>query len=303
MAKRPDDATSPGPVERVQAGDRSMGAAIGACWLLLGGLALLSWVEPAWFMRWVEPGRLSEAETVKDQGDVLLRSGQLGRAATAYLQSLGKQPDLHGARGNLGIVYLKQGRLEEARRVFEDQLRLNPGEEEVTTHYLGEIAERAGDLATAAAWYRRSAEQSPYPAQSWNRSAYLFLESGRLEEALAALEQAKEATLSFPGLLSGMLLSRVPKALDPDSSRLARMRSQGPTMADLEPYAAWVFTWTAARSRDLARAEYLGARTQALMGDTVTALAACERSLAAWPEQREALLWRAQVEKRRASLR
>jgi|GEM_PF-5148165 len=276
--------------------DRLIGRFILACWLAAGSLGLLSWLEPGWFMDWVEPGRLTEARDYKSLGDQALRRQQWELAARIYQRALTLHPEQTDTRGNLGIALLKLGRLDEAETLLLQCLRDNPANREITALHLGTLNELRGRRAAAADWFLRSADDAAYPAAVLRQAGRLLLKDGRPAEALPLLERSLALESSLDGLFEGMLKRRLPADSLGGEAPLVRLSRRPLTPADLAPFAAWVPDWLASQSRDAARSHLLLSQAYAGLGQPELARAACQRALACWPGWGEAVTWQRRLE-------
>jgi tetratricopeptide (TPR) repeat protein len=103
-------------------------------------LAQITHIEVA--ARLLSQGQLDKAETEARQalgnsttralalamlGTIRLQEGKYGESTSFLTQALALNPDLVGARTSLGNAYLMQGKLDLARRAFQEAVRLDPG--------------------------------------------------------------------------------------------------------------------------------------------------------------------------------
>lgn len=88
----------------------------------------------------------------------------------------------------LGLVALRQGRLEEARRSFERSLSIDPADA-MCLNNLGNVLREQGRLRRAVSAYRRALEHRPrYPSALFNLGATLVVLGEPLEAAAAYRE-------------------------------------------------------------------------------------------------------------------
>jgi Tfp pilus assembly protein PilF len=92
-------------------------------------------------------------------GNEALVQGRLEAAADYFERALAVDRSAFAALFNLGLTRQQLGQDEEARRVYDDALRLRPGHAEVLCN-LGVIAYRASDWATAADRFLEAARLS-----------------------------------------------------------------------------------------------------------------------------------------------
>ncbi len=122
-------------------------------------------------------------------GDCYRDMGETDKAINAYEEALGRSRRLTDCHMNLVRLYLKAGRIGDARRIWEDVARYdqeNPNHLILSVWLLDAAGESAGALA--AAW--KGAEK--YPANAWAQGTLgeLLGRQGRFDEAFAALERS-----------------------------------------------------------------------------------------------------------------
>ncbi len=98
----------------------------------------------------------------------------------------GSQPNLRVAHG---VALMQLGRLDEARRVFQEVNQLLPNDE-LVLHYLGVIALRNREYQEAVIYFQKALKVLPNYADAHNNLAATYVEMGRMSEALPHLQQA-----------------------------------------------------------------------------------------------------------------
>lgn len=93
-----------------------------------------------------------------------------------------KSPSLAYARNNLGIIYMEDGRLDDAMREFNAAIRLKPDHERAYNN-LGMVYARSGRIAEAAKAFREALALRPDNAKAHNNLGVLYAGQGRLKEA------------------------------------------------------------------------------------------------------------------------
>ena len=114
------------------------------------------------------------------------KSGDLAQAVFILEEYLPQQPGHISGHIVYGQTLFELGRDEEAKRVFETALSLDP-ENLIALRHLGHISRQAGDFDAARSWYQRLLEADPRDAE--------------IEQLLGSLEaaaQAHAAELSRP---------------------------------------------------------------------------------------------------------
>lgn len=123
-------------------------------------------------------------------GRRLARKGDFPRAQRALELELELAPRFVAGRNELALLWLEQGRLEEARSEFEKVLEINPNYA-IAHENLGQLALRGRpDLRAAQAHFARAVELSPGRVSARLALARLLLRAGEREAALAQLEAA-----------------------------------------------------------------------------------------------------------------
>lgn len=86
---------------------------------------------------------------------------------------------LHG----LGLTAWKQGRLEEAIKIFQQMLKLNPNDNQGARYLLGPVYHQMGNLEAATQWY----EQNGDDPQNLYNCGLALIQQGKLEKAARIL--------------------------------------------------------------------------------------------------------------------
>ena len=112
-----------------------------------------------------------------------------------WTRALACTTDNYVARHNLGTLFLKQGKLDDALAQFQESLRIMPDNAEALNN-LANVLAMKGDARAAIAQYQKALEIQPlYPDAHYNLGNVLR-KQGKLEEAVAqyraALEMAPE---------------------------------------------------------------------------------------------------------------
>src|SRR5215218_8884869 len=81
------------------------------------------------------------------------------------------------------------GRMERARGMYEDILKLDPGCAAVMQN-LGVMAGQLEDTEGAERWMRRSVEAEPGNGEYWSNLGTLYYKTGRTESAIEAYRES-----------------------------------------------------------------------------------------------------------------
>lgn len=122
-------------------------------------------------------------------GIVLMNEGRLDEAMALARTVRDRNPEAQEARLNLGVLLARAGRYAEAVPEFREAVRIRPDDDGARIK-LGAALARVGDPAGAAAQYREALRLDPGSALARYNLGSLFAGLGRLEEAAAQLEEA-----------------------------------------------------------------------------------------------------------------
>jgi tetratricopeptide (TPR) repeat protein len=121
-------------------------------WAVLLIFGVLTLIKPHWLEDLSDPGKNSEALSMKLYGDNFLRSNKLDEAVRHYTYALKIVPDLEGAVANLGIAYQKMGYYDKAILSFNHLLAENK-HPNIIYYNLGDIYEKTGQPDKAREYY------------------------------------------------------------------------------------------------------------------------------------------------------
>ncbi len=94
----------------------------------------------------------------------------------------------------LGLAYLEQGKLAQARTKLERALRAAPRWSR-TQWAWALLQERLGELDEAERHYRKAVRYDPQDARAWNNFGVFLCRNGQVDEGLAAFEKAADNPL------------------------------------------------------------------------------------------------------------
>jgi predicted O-linked N-acetylglucosamine transferase (SPINDLY family) len=125
-----------------------------------------------------------EAQTYLEQGNLLLKQGQLTEAIACYQQALTLTPNYASAHNNLGTIFSQLGRFEEAIACYQQALRADPNYVQAYSN-LGNVFSGMGKLEEAMSCYQQALTLNPNSVQVHNNLGALFTKRGQLAEAVA----------------------------------------------------------------------------------------------------------------------
>ena len=127
--------------------------------------------------------------------------GQYATAVKGLQRAIELDPRYMKAYDNLGLCYEALGRFEEARRSWEEAIRLN-GEHQMMSPWpalnLGLLLTRLDRLDEAEARFRESLASDPRFPQARYQLGITLEKKGRITEALAELEEAARLDPAYP---------------------------------------------------------------------------------------------------------
>ncbi len=126
------------------------------------------------------------------QAQELTSAGQVDKGAQILLSVLKRNPQNVPALSMLGMAYLNQGKNQEAKVCFLEQVKLKPQMDSGHLN-LGTAYKRLGDAALAEKEYRAALALNPRMAEALSSLANLLLSQGRLDEARAVVSPAVAA--------------------------------------------------------------------------------------------------------------
>ncbi len=113
-----------------------------------------------------------------------LKNGNDKKAEQQLLQLTQQFPTFSGPHANLGIIYYRAGKIEQAKSSFNKALELNT-ENMVSLNHLGILHRREGKFEESYALYEKALQIDPdYAYAHLNFGILLELYMGRLAEAL-----------------------------------------------------------------------------------------------------------------------
>jgi predicted O-linked N-acetylglucosamine transferase (SPINDLY family) len=104
------------------------------------------------------------------------------------LKVLSINPNSYDANNNLSIIYMLEGRLEEAIKHSQEAVRIKPTAE--VYNNLGTIYEKLGNLNAALEYYKKAIIINPNFSNAYNNLGSAFKKLNKLDDSLFYLEQS-----------------------------------------------------------------------------------------------------------------
>jgi len=135
-------------------------------------------------------------------GAVLLNEGDRAAAEGHFAEAVRLKPNYADALGSLGLCREKQGRLEEARELYERSLKVRPS---ATVHYdLALLLAEQGNLGEARAQYEAALQLKPEFVEAWYNLGALESKQGRPADAARDFSAALRIDPSHVGSHLGL---------------------------------------------------------------------------------------------------
>ena len=177
--------------------------------------------------------KIAEALQHFQKGSKAAQKGEYQKAIKHYAKVLETIPHHLDARRNLAMAHLEQGKIEPAKKLLKECLKLDPTNV-WSLALLGNIATRHDrNPDVAAFYYETGLAISPNDNILLNNFAALQMERGRMAEAQSLFERALAANPSYPNTYYGLaLLHKVTRAPEKALGLLERLFDQ-PRSADI----------------------------------------------------------------------
>jgi tetratricopeptide (TPR) repeat protein len=153
----------------------------------------------------VAPAR--DADVFNNRGVDLARAGRTEEAIRMFERALALEPDSALAQRNYGMALMEAGRVDESDQAFRRAIELDPNDA-MTHRNAGLMLFYRGDVRGAILATDRSLKINPNSAEAWTNMGRFMGELGRLDEALSAFERALEVDPSFAPAREGARLTR-----------------------------------------------------------------------------------------------
>ena len=160
----------------------------------------------------LEKQRAKDPQYQYNVGLVYLQNGKHDEAIKYFKKSLSLQPNFDLALNALGLTHFMQGEFQEAVGYFEKCLSINPEFTEAH-NYLGSVYQELGHLDKAEVEFNKAISDESYLSRElpYYNLARLYLAQGKEEEALELVETSIEINdrMIMALNLKGILLERL----------------------------------------------------------------------------------------------
>jgi tetratricopeptide (TPR) repeat protein len=226
--------------------------ALAAC-ALATDRQVATWHDPETL--WLHALAVTESNCVAHGELALIRlqQGKLDEAKHHCLEALRVQPWYTKARTNLGLVLFQEGRTDEAAEQLEAALREDPGS--VAAHNnLGLVRVHQGRLDEAVEQFRQALILAPYFPEALNNLGLTYLRQGKAESAAAAIRTALAMRPAYAEAHNSLGLALLPQDSEHGIAAFRVAVHLEPGNSRFHCNLAWAL-WQAGR-REAALAEY-----------------------------------------------
>jgi tetratricopeptide (TPR) repeat protein len=172
--------------------------------LIFGALTLIG---PDWLEDISDPGKDTEAQSIKNAGDLFLKSNRFNEAIQQYTKALKIVPDFEGAIANLAIAYQKMGSYDKAILTFNHLLTLDIKHPNIIYYNLGDIYEKTGQPNKARESYLSAANSSGFPEKSFAKAGQIYMEQKDWEKAITYFSLAIDNRKTLENVYKGTLIT------------------------------------------------------------------------------------------------
>ena len=209
-------------------------------WVLLMSFGVITQVDPVWLQELSHPGKRVEAGDYKNFGDDQLRQKNYSAAITNYHRSLEILPDRLSVIINMAIAYRESGDYPGSARTLNEALASaeSPILMALINYNLGELYEKQGRLDQARDYYTKALEGNFSQDRICSKLGDIHIAKQEFPQARAAYEQALEYRRNPAREYTEMLQEALDLYEDdPDELQVIEgLLSRGLTEADLEAY-------------------------------------------------------------------
>jgi tetratricopeptide (TPR) repeat protein len=122
-------------------------------------------------------------------GNVFFRQGRMDEAMEQYEKALAIHPQYDLAHNNLGLVFFRQGRVDEAMEHYQKALAISPDYADAHDN-LGRALAQKGRVTEALEQYQKAVEIQPSHAAAQIDLATALLQKGQVDAAIAHFQMA-----------------------------------------------------------------------------------------------------------------
>jgi tetratricopeptide (TPR) repeat protein len=133
--------------------------------------------------------KFRDAEALTDLGGVYLRQDRLNEAQTVLQKAIEINPDLPAAHNVLGLALLRKGELNNANSEFRESIRIQPDFSEAQSN-LGNLLAGEGDLKQAVFHFKKAIAGDPENVDAHYNLGQALAAQGSFRDALVEMQTA-----------------------------------------------------------------------------------------------------------------
>jgi len=176
-------------------------------WGLLIVFGIITVLSPSWLSNLSDAGKNVEAISLKNHGDIFLKSEKYNLAIAQYTAALKIVPELKSAIANLAVAYQKIGSTNKAAIAFNHLLTLNPEYPGVIYYNLGEIYEKTGQVEKSITYFLKAANTSAFPEKSYQKAGQIYMNQKNWGKAIDNYKLAINNKKNIANTYKGMLIT------------------------------------------------------------------------------------------------
>ncbi len=133
--------------------------------------------------------KFRDSEALTDLGGVYLRQDRLDEAQTVLQKAIEINPDLPAAHNLFGLARLRKGELKDADSEFRESIRIQPDFSEAQSN-LGNLLAGEGDLKQAIFHFKKAIASDPDNVDAHDNLGQALAATGLLRDALVEMQTA-----------------------------------------------------------------------------------------------------------------
>ena len=171
-------------------------AALAVFFLILTNRQNAYWSDPVSFYKQTLQFAPDSSASYCNLGRIYEKSGRRQEAIEAFKKAIEAEPSRSNAYSNLAVIYSEMGRKQEAVELFKKAATLAP-RDAMLWNNLGAAYSEVGNLDEAVTCLEKAIELNPHVVGSYYNLALIYKRLGRNREAEELLQQIKEINPDF----------------------------------------------------------------------------------------------------------